>query len=153
MLALCASWNASEPRTAWIIRHASRTLIKKGHQGSLMALNFEKSPKFTLLDMKLSPAKVKIGGLVVFSFKLRSAKKSPQKLAVDYRIHYCRKNGTTVKTFKLKEVELKPGTTLEFTKKHALADLSTRRHYPGEHFFELQVNGKTVHRAAFRLLS
>jgi 3-methyladenine DNA glycosylase AlkC len=153
MLKLCATWEAKNPRTAWIIRHASRTLIKKGHQGSLMALNFEKAPKFKLQQAKLSPLKVKIGGKIVFSCHLQSEKKRPQKLAVDYRIHFCRKNGTSIKTFKLKEFDLKPGTGVIIKKEHSLADLSTRRHYPGEHIFELQVNGKVTHRVPFRLLS
>jgi 3-methyladenine DNA glycosylase AlkC len=151
MLKLCSSWDANNPRTAWIIRHASRTLIKKGHQGSLSALNFEKAPRFSLEQFKFSPLKVRIGEKIGFSFEMFSKKKHSQKLAIDYRIHYCKQSGSSVKTFKLRECELQPGARLKVSKEHAFADLSTRRHYPGKHLFELQVNGRIVQSIPFIL--
>jgi hypothetical protein len=153
MLALCSSWDRGDARTAWIIRHASRTLIKNGHEAALLALDFERLPKFRLQGVKVAPLKVKIGGNMQVAFGLFSAKNRTQKLAIDYRIHYCKSKGRTVKTFKLRECSLKAGGSVSVKKTISFADLSTRKHYPGGHLFELLINGKVGYSVSFRLLS
>ena len=153
MLRLCASWPATNERTAWIIRHANRTLIKKGHEGSLAALRFEKDPLFEVKKFRLSPPVLKIGSTLSFSFEMKGLKDHGQKLAVDFKIYYQKKNGVSAKTFKLKEFVLMPGVDEKLAKKQSFTDLSTRKHRPGRHLFELQVNGRTIIKEAFTLLA
>lgn len=151
MLRLVNGWSKDDPRTAWVIRHASRTLIKKGHAGSLAALSFEKDAKITLSDLRVNPSNLKIGGNLEISFTLESEKKRPQKLAVDYRVHYKKKNGTSIKTFKLRELDLGACEKRAFSKIQRFTDFSTRVHHPGRHLVEIQVNGKILASRSFIL--
>lgn len=152
MLSQINKWNKQNPHTAWIIKHASRTLIKKGHAGSLSVFEFEKEAKVAIRNFKVHPKRIKLGEPLHFSFDLVSQKKKTQKLVVDYVIHYRKKAGDlSPKVFKLKELELAAGQTLHLTKKQMIKDFSTRKHFKGEHLIEIQVNGQRLLRDSFVL--
>jgi DNA alkylation repair enzyme len=154
MLQLVRSWNASHPSTAWIIKHASRTLIKKGHADSLSLFAFEKNPKLRVDNLRLQPNKLRLGDTLSLSFHLVSEKKTPQKLVVDYAIHYAKASGVmSRKVFKLKELVLAPGQMVAISKKQVIKDMTTRKHYVGRHSMEIIVNGKCYGQAAFNLVS
>jgi 3-methyladenine DNA glycosylase AlkC len=148
---LLSGWNRKNARIAWIIRHASRTLIKQGEPRALALLDFDMQPRFSLSHFT-APAKLRIGESLDFSFKLLSRKKSAQRLAIDYIVHYCRPGGSGKKTFKLRELELPAGEGVTVSTRRSFSDLSTRKHFPGKHVLEIQVNGKIAHRHVFRLL-
>ena len=77
--------------------------------------------------------------------EIESRSKKPQPLLVDYLVHFVKADGEArPKVFKWKEVELAPSSSITFTKKHSFRQVSTRRHYPGVHRFEVQINGRTV---------
>lgn len=152
MVNLVSSWNQNNPHTAWIVKHASRTLIKKGHSASLQVFNFEKHPKVSVAKLKLNKATLKLGETLAFSFDLQSGKSKPQKLVVDYVLHYRKKQGgTSPKVFKLKELELPAKANVLLDKKQKMVDFTTRKHYPGKHRLEIQVNGKVMAGADFEL--
>lgn len=152
MLQLINSWDKKNAHTAWIVKHASRTLIKKGDPRSLAVFDFEKNAKVELLDFKIKQAKIKLGDSLEFSFKLVSQKKTNQKLVVDYAIHYFKKSGEqSRKVFKLKELDLKGNATEVITKKQVFKDFTTRKHYAGKHGLELIVNGKSLGKKDFYL--
>lgn len=50
-----------------------------------------------------------------------------------------------------REAVLAPGESLAFERRIRLADMSTRRHHPGEHLVELLVNGRSLGRVPFEL--
>ncbi|MGQ0826899.1 MAG: DNA alkylation repair protein [Bacteroidota bacterium] len=153
MLNLINTWDKTNPYTAWIIKHASRTLIKKGHAGSLAVFDFEKNAKVHLENFKLKRAKIKLGEVLEFSFDLISEKAKSQKLVIDYVIHYAKKSGgQTPKVFKLKELNLKPKQCVHITKKQILKNFTTRKHYAGKHEVEIMVNGKSIGSKQFELI-
>lgn len=153
MVSLVNGWDKSNPHTAWIIKHASRTLIKKGHSDSLAVFGFEKNPKIKVQNFKILNPKIKLGEDLHFGFDLISDKKSAQKLVVDYIIHYRKKSGDlSAKVFKLKELVLAPGEKLHISKKQVIKDFSTRKHFAGEHVLEIQINGKVVNSEKFKLI-
>ncbi|MCC6371079.1 MAG: DNA alkylation repair protein [Bacteroidia bacterium] len=153
MLALVNSWDKSHPHTAWIIKHASRTLIKKGHSGSLSVFDFEKNAKVKIEKFSLNKRKIKLGETLIFNFDVVSDKAKTQKLVVDYVIHYRKKSGElSPKVFKLKELKLEPKTTEHITKKQVFKDFTTRKHFAGKHLLEIQVNGKRLAQAEFDLV-
>jgi len=152
MLDLVNSWDKKNEHTAWIIKHASRTLIKKGHPGSLAVFDFEKNVKLELKNLKLKSPKIKIGDDLGFSFDIVSGKSKAQKLVIDYAVHYAKKSGTAGrKVFKLKELQLQPGANVTISKKQSFKDFSTRKHYPGKHALEIMVNGKSYAKKEFLL--
>lgn len=153
MIELVNSWNKSHPHTAWIIKHASRTLIKKGNPDSLKVFDYEKNVQIEIQHLKLSKTKIKLGDSLQFSFDLVSKKSKTQKLVVDYIIHYRKKSGElSPKVFKLKDVELKPKESISITKTQVFKDFTTRKHVGGEHLLEIQVNGKIFAKHNFKLI-
>ncbi len=153
LLSHVKGWNLKHPHTAWIVKRACRTLIKKGDTESLGLFAFEKKPGVEIHHLKLSARKIKIGEKLVFSFDLCSQKSKTQKLAIDYKIHYHKPSGNLLpKVFKLKEVELLPKQTLNIQKQHPFQHFSTRQQHPGKHVIEIQINGVIYASAAFTLV-
>lgn len=154
MLALMNSWDKKNPHTAWIIKHASRSLIKKGHAGSLSVFDFEKNAKVRIENFKLNKTKIKLGESFLFEFDIVSEKPKDQKLVIDYVIHYRKKSGElSPKVFKLKEVVLIAKQKITVSKKQVFKDFTTRKHFMGKHEIEIQVNGKILDRQTFHLVS
>lgn len=152
MLKLVGGWSKTHPHTSWIVKHASRSLIKKGHAGSLAVFGFEKNIKVAVKDFKVGPARLKLGEVLRISFDLVSKKAVDQKLVVDYVIHYRKKSGElSPKVFKLTELKLRPKETVPVSKKQVIKDFTTRKHEAGIHIVEIQVNGKILERKEFYL--
>lgn len=152
MLKLVGGWSKTHPHTAWIVKHASRTLIKKGHTGSLAVFGYEKDIKVAIKNFKLAPAKLKLGQALQFSFDIVSQKATLQKLVVDYVIHYKKKSGNlSPKVFKLTELKLRPKESITVSKKQVIKDFTTRKHEVGTHVVEIQVNGKILASKEFYL--
>ena len=153
MVGLLRSWDLKDPHTAWIAKHASRTLIKAGHKDALALFAFDTQVKVRVEDLHITPKKIKLGDTLAFAFTVISEAARPQQLVIDYAIHYRKAlGGTSKKVFKLKEVELGPRASLAITKRQRIVDLSTRKHYAGEHLVEVQVNGRVMAEGVFNLL-
>lgn len=153
MIGLIKSWDHSNPHTQWIIKHASRNLIKNGHKDSLAIFSFEKNVKVSVDKFQLSKSSIKLGEEMQFGFVITGKKSAPQKLVIDYAVHYPKSSGAlSRKIFKLKEVNLGPGESKYFTKKQLFKDLTTRKHYAGKHAIEILVNGKVMASKDFKLI-
>jgi len=153
LLAYLAEWDLSHPHTSWIVKRACRTLIKKGDAESLNLFEFEKKPKVLVQNFKLNTKRIRIGEEIIFSFDLISQKSKPQKLAIDYKVHYIKPSGSLLpKVFKLKEVNLEPKQNLPLLKKHSFKHFSTRQQHPGKHLLEIQINGMIYASIEFSLI-
>lgn len=154
MLSIVKAWDKTNTHTAWIVKHASRSLIKKGNAESLSIFDFEKNVKVRVENFKVNKSKFILGDTLAFEFDIISEKKTQQKLVVDYVIHYVKKGGElSPKVFKLKELSLLPGKTEHITKQQVLKDFTTRKHHPGKHKVEVMVNGKVMYGKEFVLLT
>ena len=137
---------------AWIVRHALRSAIKRGDAGALAVSGFGKRAEVTVRKATVAPERVATGGKVRIAFELLNRLPGQQRVLVDLRVHYIRSNGQSApKVFKLRTVELAPREAQAFAKNLSLADLSTRRHYPGVHQVEVLLNGRAVALGEFRL--
>ncbi len=147
------SWqNGANANTRWIIKHACRTLIKQRHPAVFGLLGFTPNPKTSVRMFGTSKKLVKIGGEFAVSADITSQAKKSQKLAIDYVVHYVKKNGKpSPKVFKFAEKRIKPGETLSLATKHSFREMTTRKHYPGDHSIELVINGEVVGSATFKL--
>jgi len=153
MLDRLARWDISDVRTAWIARHAARSLIKAGHPGSFRLFGFTPRVAATLTGFSLVPAKIILGDTLTFSFRLKSHAVKPQKLAVDYAILYRKKSGRLArKVFKLKELTLAPRATATIGKSQRFVDFTTRKHHAGQHTVEIMVNGRVLGHRTFELV-
>ncbi|HEY8600894.1 MAG TPA: DNA alkylation repair protein [Thermomicrobiales bacterium] len=147
-----AGWSLDDPQTAWIAKRALRTLIKRGDRRALALIGAGDAPQVRVDDLTVSPTAIALGERIAIAFTLTSVVATPQRLVVDYVIHYVKKSGaTSAKVFKLKELTLAPGETVFLAREQQIRDFTTRVHHPGRHDVEIMVNGERVARAFFDL--
>ncbi len=154
MLNVINAWDKKNSDTAWIVKHASRTLIKNGDARSLAIFHYEKSPSLKVENLKFEKFKINLGESLQFSFDLTSQKSTSQKLVIDFVVHYQKKSTVLVpKVFKLKDLYLKSQQTISIEKSHRFIDFTTRKHYPGKHMLEIMINGKSYGKKEFVLFT
>jgi 3-methyladenine DNA glycosylase AlkC len=135
-------WQGSHPNTDWIIKHGSRTLLKKGHDGALDAFGLKRGVKVEVTGLKTSVGKLKIGEALALDFSVVLKEKQPEKLRIEYGVYYVKANGTANrKLFKITENNYAAGQTAQFSRKLSFANLTTRKHYPGLHKITVVING------------
>ncbi len=147
-------WDQTDARTAWIMKQALRTLIKKGDTRALHVFGAGQKPQLKVENFSITPSSLKLGGAVKISAKLTSTGSEPQKLVIDYAVHYVKKaGGTSKKVFKWKELTLAPNGSVEISISRAIRDFTTRIHYAGRHPVELIVNGEILATSEFNLVT
>jgi len=135
-----------------MIKHALRTLLKKGHAGALEILGFKKGAKVQVQDL-VADKKVKVGDYLNFSFAIQSTGKAKQPLMIDYVIYYQKANGDLApKVFKMTTKTLEAGTQLSFAKRQSFKIISTRKFHLGAHKLAVQVNGEALAEVGFELV-
>jgi len=155
MLNLIEKWNYnnSNDRVAWVIKHASRGLIKSGNPRALLLFGVSSDVKIELKKFKLTAKKITLGEYLTFSFILKSTSKQSQKLIVDYKVYFVKNDGNSKpKVFKLRELIISAGELVEINKKHLFKNFTTRKHYAGKHFLEIVINGKASGKKPFELV-
>jgi 3-methyladenine DNA glycosylase AlkC len=146
-----SAWDLGQPELSWIAKHACRTLIKKGHPQALALFGFGEKPQLDA-SIKVLPETLRLGDRLHIHIELSSTSRKVQNLAIDYVVHYVKANASrSPKVFKWTEQALPASQTLSLKKTQVIKDFSTRKHHPGEHIVELQVNGQRVAQAAFVL--
>jgi 3-methyladenine DNA glycosylase AlkC len=154
--ALLADWverhlAGATPQRRALLRHACRTLIKRGDARVLHAWGQGKALRGTA-TLRISPRRAAVGDSVTLDVVLQAGGRSPQSLLVDYAVHHVKANGSTSpKVFKGWTLELAGGQTLALRKTHSLKPITTRRYYGGMHRIELLVNGRSAAEAVFEL--
>lgn len=139
----CRRWSsAASPETRALVRHALRSLVKKGHRGALAVLGAGATPRVELGAARLAPRSLRVGGEIRFSFVLESTAARAQELVVDYVVHFVKASGALrQKVFKLKRLTLVANGSAAVEGRVSFAQMTTRRHYPGRHRIEVLVNG------------
>ncbi len=141
VLELCESWQGESVETDKLIKHACRTLLKKGDTRAMVLFGFAAPDHVELSDFTVDNLTPKIGEKVNLAFKLYLKDKMPEKVRLEYKVHYVKANGkTSPKVFQIKEAIFQPGVTTVNFKQH-FQNLTIRKHYVGSHKIELIVNG------------
>ena len=134
-----------------LLRHASRTLLKKGDAKALANFGFAAAKEIGA-DLTLATPVVTFGDKLGFSLTVRNEDKAPQRLMIDYAIHHMKANGTLApKVFKWRQLDLPAGGSQTIGKDHAIRAITTRRYYPGTHRVEILINGAISASADFEL--
>ena len=142
VLDICERWQGESKNTDWIIKHACRTLLKQGNKRAMLLFGFANPEKMSVHNFAFSNQSPKIGEDISFSFDLKIDTLKKQKVRLEYLVHFVKSSGkTSAKVFQIKEVVMKPGE-YQIDKKHSFKNMSTRKHYSGEHKFEIVVNGE-----------
>ncbi|MEZ6014390.1 MAG: DNA alkylation repair protein [Planctomycetota bacterium] len=134
-----------------LLRHASRSLIKRGDTRALRAFGLGAALRGAA-RLVIEPPKITLGASVTLHVTLASSARKAQDLVLDYVVHHVKANGgTSPKVFKGWTRTLGARESLSLSKRHAVRPISTRKYYPGRHRVALQANGKVVCEAEFEL--
>jgi 3-methyladenine DNA glycosylase AlkC len=134
-----------------LLRHASRTLVKRGERRVLAAWGLD-APFRGEATLGVAPRRIRLGEAVELRLDLRSLARRPQPLAIDYVVHHLRADGgTSPKVFKGWNLVLAAGERRGLERRHAVRPITTRRYHPGRHRIEVQANGRLLAAAWFDL--
>lgn len=135
----------------WVIRHALRSLVKKGNPAALELLGYSKA-KFEVKRLSVTPTRVTLGNSVTIELSLVSRSTRDQRLLIDYAVHFRHANGRQQpKVFKWTQKTLPASGALQLSKRHGFRQVTTRRFYAGEHHVEVLVNGESTGKRKIRL--
>ncbi|MBL7664415.1 MAG: DNA alkylation repair protein [Bacteriovoracaceae bacterium] len=152
VLSWAKDWIGKSERTDWILKHALRTLLKRGDQRALKLFGVGKVKNIKVTKLNLAQKSFKIGKHLSFDLTYELKGQKPQKVRIEYAIHYHKKNGSkSKKVFKISEKEIVSGT-YSLSKKHSLRQMTTRKHYPGPHQIEIILNGEIMLMKTFELI-
>ncbi|POA37856.1 DNA alkylation repair protein [Pseudomonas sp. GW456-12-1-14-TSB6] len=147
-------WSLENKHTAWIAKHALRSLIKQGNSRALTVIGAGAKAEVELLDVKVEPAVVRLGEMITLSFTVRSLVPVEQRLVIDYAIDYVKANGgTSAKVFKLKTLELEGFGSEVVVRRQVIKDFTTRKHYAGVHAVHVVINGERLGSTAVDIIT
>ncbi len=142
---------ASAERRA-LLRHASRTLVKRGHARTLHAWG-RGAPFEGSVELRLSPASITMGERLQLDVVLISDTNRDQPVTVDYIVHHVRRDGLhSPKVFKGWQATVGSGESVVLRRTHHVKPITTRRYYSGVHRVDVQVNGVACAAAEFVLV-
>ncbi|KHA71245.1 DNA alkylation repair protein [Pseudomonas chlororaphis] len=145
-------WSLENKHTAWIAKHALRSLIKQGDLRALTVIGAGAKAEVVLLDVRVEPAVVRLGEAITLSFVVKSTVAREQRLVIDYAIDYVKANGgVSGKVFKLKTVVLAGFGEIAVIRRQLITDFTTRKHYEGCHALHLVINGTRISTKEFNI--
>lgn len=140
-LDICERWYDESENVNKIVKHACRGLLKSGNKRAMLLFGFADPQNLHIKNFKFDQDRLSIGDDIKFSFDLQVKTQKACKVRLEYIVYFVKANGKlSNKVFQIKEMEYKPGV-FGISKKHSFQDQSTRKHYPGEHFISIIVNG------------
>ena len=137
------NWRGLSPETDWLIRHGSRTLLKRANPDSLQSFGFEPNTPIEIQDFVLDKTILRIGDSLPFSFIAKNTSNTDRvKTRLEFGIDYVKANGkTSRKIFQISERFFDKNEIWTCKKLLSFKDLTTRKHYLGTHNIAIIVNG------------
>jgi 3-methyladenine DNA glycosylase AlkC len=152
VISLARKWKGISKETDAIIKHGSRTLLKKGHTEILSHYGLN-SKHVQVSGFKIQTPRVKMGEEVVFSFQVLNSDLKKQIVRLEYGL-YCKKsNGQwSKKVFKISERSYDAGASVHIVRRQSFRKITTRVFYSGKHKLSIIVNGEEKSAKTFELI-
>jgi 3-methyladenine DNA glycosylase AlkC len=142
------AWSGVSDNTDWILRRGSRSLIRKAHPEVMKLFGYEETTADSLVKdvcLYINPNILKMGDSCELSYELNFREGESMHIRIEYGIYFVKARGnTSLKKFFLCDKTVQGGEKIIGTKAHSWQELTTRKHYPGEHKIVLLVNGLEV---------
>ena len=149
VLKIAKRWFGENEEVDWVVKHALRTLLKKGNQDALKLFGYGSVSSVRVSSISLPKKPILIGNALEFSFSLECKKES--KLRLEYVIDYMKSNGKhSSKVFKISERTFNKGEH-QISSKQSFKQMSTRKHYSGVHYISVIVNGIRKEKYEFKV--
>jgi 3-methyladenine DNA glycosylase AlkC len=153
VLEICERWKGNSKNTDWVVKHACRTLLKAGNPRAMKLFGFEDPANISIDNLTLEFPTLQLGGNQFFSFQLSHQMKKTAKIRLEFGVYFMKKNGKqNRKVFNITENTFEPNQVYDFKKKMHFKNLTTRKHYAGEHKISIIVNGVEKGMVDFKLL-
>ncbi len=134
----------------YLVRHALRSQIKSGESTVMQFLGYKPDISHTVAKVQYKK-QITVGEKQEINLDIISRQSG--KYMIDYIIFFQKKDGSlSGKTFKIKDVFLEKGESLQINKKHLFRNMSTKQLYPGQHAWCLQINGVQGKKHEFDLI-
>jgi len=149
VLETACRWIGTNVGTDWILRHGCRTLIRKANPEAMKLFGYaipkDQAPIATLASLTVQPSALTIGGSCEIQYRLDLREDEAAHVRIEYGIDFIKANGkTSRKSFLLTDKTVTSGARLTGRRQHKFSEMTTRRHYPGNHRIVLLVNGQEV---------
>lgn len=150
VLETATRWKGQSKHTDWVVKHASRTLLKQGNEQILQLFGYAEPSHIKIKDFTVDK-QVALGQSLSFSFSISTDERQLGKLRLEYGVDFMKKNGQlSRKVFKISESDYSAQHKI-INKNHSFKPISTRVHYPGAHGLVIIINGKVMTQAQFVL--
>ncbi len=124
-------------------------MLKNGNKRALLLFGYGDSLQIGIDKLTLEKKEVAIGKNLHYSFQLQISTDKAVKVRLEYGMDFMKANGKqSRKISKITENSYKPGIH-SFSRKHSFMDMSTRKHYEGNHCITIIVNGDEMANASF----
>ncbi|MGG7620175.1 DNA alkylation repair protein [Bacillus coreaensis] len=144
-------WRGKRPHTDWILKHASRSLLKKGDVEILQLFGYTSAANISVQNFTLSCDQLSLGETLTFSFDVINESIESQNLRIEYGIDFMKANGKQArKIFHLSQ-KIYPSGTTRLVREHVFKNLNTRKHYEGLHGLVILINGEEKAKSEFIL--
>jgi 3-methyladenine DNA glycosylase AlkC len=140
VLQIARRWLGRSADTDRLVRHACRTLLKRGDQRALRLFGQHDDVAVSVTGFRLGAKEIAIGTDLTFAFAVRAAADTSAR--IEYAVDFVK--GDARRSRKVFHIGVKPlagGAPLSIARRHRFRDFSTRKHYPGAHRITILVNG------------
>ena len=125
----------------WVIKHASRTLIKKGYKKAFLLHGVE-DQKIKVISQKIISKKLILGENFLVEVVLKNFSKKPALVILDHEFYFLNSyNRHGLKVFKGKKIILEPGKLTKVEMSIALKPVTTRAYFSGKQLWNIKMNG------------
>ena len=140
VLEIVQRWLGTSAETDRLVRHACRTLLKRGDQRALRLFGQHDDVAVAVTALKLGAKQIPIGADLGFTFLLRAAADTAAR--VEYAVDFVKSDArSSRKVFHVGVKALTAATPLSIARTHRFRDFTTRKHYAGKHRITILVNG------------
>ena len=149
---LVKKWKGESPEVNWVVKHASRTLLKQGNQEMMRLFGFGSVEDITIANFKIQTPIVYIGDYFSFHFDLINKSSNTTKIRLEYGLYYQKANGTlSRKVFSISEKEYAGNSTTNIQRRQPFKVITTRKFHVGLHQVALIINGVELEKYDFKL--
>ena len=143
IIELVKAWQGQSQQTDWILRKGCRTLIKQADPEIMRLFGYpEVENQINMAEINSQLSELEMGEESEFSYQFTTKGDSDLHVRIEYGIYFIKANGkATRKLFFLSEKNVSGGQTISGRRTHKWKDLTTRKHYAGEHRVVLLLNG------------